>query len=103
MTAAITEKDIDALENDIKALKPAHAELEAGLTKISTAATYLKKDLKEQMDTAYKLYPDWSGKPEDLEALIRKEWEVARVKTDTLKADLKSGLEIVQPILKELE
>lgn len=103
MTAPITEKDIEALENDLKVLKPLHSEFETGVTKSVAARDYLKKDLKEQMDTAYKLYPEWSGKPEDLETLIRKEWEVARVKTDTLRADLKSGLEIIQPILKELE
>ena len=96
----ITEKDIDALENDLKVLKPAVAELETNITKINATRDHWKKELKEHLQTAKDLGVD---DPDNLPQVIQKLFEVARIKTDNIKEEVKAGNEIVQPILKEME
>lgn len=100
---SITEKEIEELENDIRVYKPLVAQMETDITRVNTARDMKKKQLKELIDTVYKVYPDWSGKPEDLEAFIRKQKEVARIKMDNVKEEVRAGREILDPILKELE
>lgn len=102
-TAPITEKDIDQLENDIKVLKPAAAKLDTDMTKIITHRDMQKKEMKEMIQTVHTLVPDWSGNPEDLEAVIRKDFEVTRIKTDNAQEEIKASSDIVSSILKELE
>lgn len=101
--APITENDIDKLENDIKVLKPQAAQLDTDITRISTVRDQYKKEMKEMISTVHSILPEWSGKPEDLEATVRKDYEVARIKTDNASEEIKAANEIVQPILKEIE
>ena len=96
---SITEKEIDALENDIKVLKPAVAQLETDITRINTTRDLWKKELKEHLQTV----KDMGEDPDNLPETVRKLYEVAKIKTDNIKAEVKAGQEIVQPILKELE
>lgn len=96
----ITEKDIDALENDVKVLKPAAAQLETNVAKINFARDQWKKELKEQIQVGRDLGVD---NPDDIPSVVQKLYEVVRIKTDNIKEEVKAGNEIVQPILKELE
>jgi hypothetical protein len=102
-TTPITEKDIDQLENDLKVLKPTAMKLGNDLTKAITHRDMQKKEMKEMYQTVHSIVPDWSGEPADLEAIIRKDFEVARIKADNAKEEIKAASDIVGPILKELE
>lgn len=95
----ITEKDIDALENDIKALKPAVSQLETDITRINTSRDHWKKELKEHLQTV----KDMGEDPDNLPEVVRRLHEVARIKTDNVAEEVKAGNAIIQPILKEME
>lgn len=99
MTAPVTDKDIDQLENDLKALKPAAAQLDTDITRVSTVRDQYKKELKEHLQTVHDMNED----PDNLEATVRKYYEVARIKTDNAREEIKAANEIIQPILKEIE
>jgi predicted nucleic acid-binding Zn-ribbon protein len=103
MSAPITEKDIDQLENDLKVLKPQAAQLDTDITRVSTVRDQYKKEMKEMIQTVHSIIPDWNGNPDDLEAAVRKDYEVARIKTDNAREEIKAANEIMQPILKEIE
>ena len=104
MTAApVTDQEIEKLENDIKVLKPLHNQLEIDRTKVVTRRDMQKKELKEMMETVQAIVPEWNGDPDELNNIVRKSYEVAKLQTDNCQAELQTAKSIIDPILKELE